>query len=116
MSRGMVKAGSTKPWPARRLNYRDSRDIQALQVSDIVCGAIAFYLNGHYHKPNANVDRKQLCGYVIDRFKLKGYIEKKREKGSGPLAHSTRSVSALNLCPAILDRQNRPRELEPVLN
>ena len=85
MSRGMVKSGSTKPWPARRLKYRDSRDIQALQVSDIVCGAIAFYLNGHYHKPNANADRKQLCDYVIDRFKLKGYIEKKREKGSGPL-------------------------------
>src|SRR5215213_10266844 len=33
MSRGMVKAGCTKVWPARRLNYRDSRDVQAIQVS-----------------------------------------------------------------------------------
>jgi len=85
MSRGMVKGGSTKIWPARRLIYRDSRDLQTLQVSDIVCGAIAFYLNGHYHKPNANKDRKQLCDYIFKRFKLNGYIETKREKGQGPL-------------------------------
>jgi hypothetical protein len=85
MSRGMVKAGSTRLWPARRLKYRDSRDVQGLQVSDIVCGAIAFYLNGHYHKPNASEDKKKLCDYIFDRFKLRGYIEKKREKGAGPV-------------------------------
>jgi hypothetical protein len=85
MSRGMVKSGSTKAWPARRLNYKDSRNIQALQVSDIVCGAIAFYLNGHYHKPNANKDKKQLCDYIFDRFKISSYVERKADKGFGPL-------------------------------
>jgi hypothetical protein len=85
MSRGMVKAGSTKLWPARRLNYRDSRDVQALQVSDIVCGAIAFYLNGSYHKPGANKDRKDLCDHIFEKFKILPYIERKKEKGFGPL-------------------------------
>jgi hypothetical protein len=85
MSHGMVKAGSTKLWPARRLNYRDSRDIQALQVSDIVCGAIAFYLNGHYHKPDANKDKKQLCDYIFERFKIRNHVERKQDKGFGPL-------------------------------
>jgi hypothetical protein len=85
MSRGMVKAGSTKRWPARRLTYRDSRDIQGIQVSDIVAGAIAFYLNGHYHKPDANKDRKQLCDHIFERFKIRSYVEKKQEKGFGPL-------------------------------
>jgi hypothetical protein len=65
MSRGMVKSGSTKPWPARRLNYRKSYEFQALQVSDIVCGAIAFYLNGSYHKPDANKDKRLLCDYIF---------------------------------------------------
>ena len=85
MSRGMVKGGAKRPWPARRLNYRDSRDVQAIQVSDIIAGAIAFYLNGHYHKAAANKDKKLLCDYIFDRFKIKEYVDQKRDKAFGPL-------------------------------
>jgi hypothetical protein len=110
ISRGMAKHGNHKPWPARRLSYRNSYDLQALQISDIVAGAIAFYLNGSYHKPNANKDKKQLCDYIFDRFKLCGYIDQKREKGFGPLIlwfreHQDRPMSR-HPRPAKADHEN----------
>jgi hypothetical protein len=85
LSRGMVKAGAKKIWPARRLKYRDSRDVQAIQVSDVICGAIAYRLNGHYNDPKANKDRRRLCDYVLDRFKIRAAVEQKKDKGFGPL-------------------------------
>jgi hypothetical protein len=109
MSRGMVKAGAVRPWPARRLYWRDSRDLHALQVSDIVAGAIAFYLNGHYHHPDANTDKKKLCDYVLDKFKIRTNIDKKTSsKGYGPLVLKFRQH--LNPPgPATLGRQSRPQ-------
>jgi hypothetical protein len=85
LSRGMAKSGAKRIWPARRLNYRDSRDVQAIQVSDVICGAIAYHLNGHYDDPKANKDRRLLSDYVLDRFKIRPYVEQKKDKGFGPL-------------------------------
>ena len=85
LSRGMVKGGAKRIWPTRRLKYCDSRYVQAIQVSDVICGAIAYRLNGHYNDPNANKDRRLLSDYVLDRFKIRPAVEQKKDKGFGPL-------------------------------
>jgi hypothetical protein len=87
MCRGLAKEPADKrKWAFRRLDFRDSRDVQALQVSDIVIGAVAYYINGHFHKPNAGKDKKLLCEHVLKTFKVWDYLENgKMEKGYGPL-------------------------------
>jgi hypothetical protein len=86
MSRGIAKERDKRKWAFRRVNFRNSRDVQALQVSDIVIGAIAYYINGHYHKAGSNKDKKLLCEYILNKFKILPTLRnKKMEKGYGPL-------------------------------
>lgn len=54
-----------KNWPFRRMAFRQSHEVQALQVSDILLGALAFRLNGHYDKPEASRSKKALSDYVL---------------------------------------------------
>ena len=44
----------------RRVQYRRSHDVQALQISDLLIGAIAYRLNRHYDEPGG-ADKKLLC-------------------------------------------------------
>ena len=86
MSRGIAKERGYQNWAVRRATFRNSRDVQALQVSDIVIGAIAYYINGHYHKAGANRDKKLLCEHVLKTFKVWDTLTRgKMEKGFGPL-------------------------------
>jgi hypothetical protein len=86
MSRGIAKERGVQNWAFRRAVFRNSRDVQALQVSDIVIGAIAYYINGHYHKVGANEDKKLLCQHVLKTFRIWDYLSRgKMEKGFGPL-------------------------------
>ncbi len=34
-------------------------------MSDIMIGALAYRLNRHYDKPDANADKKQLADYIM---------------------------------------------------
>jgi Protein of unknown function (DUF3800) len=65
MNLGVRKYGDTRDWPIRRLQYADPEYTQALQVVDIMIGALAFKLNGHYDKPEANPAKKELCDYIL---------------------------------------------------
>jgi hypothetical protein len=61
------KTRPTEDWPFRRMRFEKSHDIQALQVADILLGALAYKLNDHYNAANASPARKELCDHV---FKL----------------------------------------------
>jgi Protein of unknown function (DUF3800) len=70
LSRGMAKTGDNRDWPFRRVQFRFSHEWQAIQVSDVFIGAVAYRLNRHYDAPGANADKKQLCDYILRRTKF----------------------------------------------
>jgi hypothetical protein len=70
MNFGSRKYGDKRPWPYRRLRFEDPEKCQALQVVDIFIGALAYRLNGHYDKPEANKAKKELSDYVLKRAKI----------------------------------------------
>lgn len=70
MNAGMRKYGDKREYPVRRLRYHDPEDSQALQLVDLFIGAVAYKLNGHYDKPDANAGKKELCDFVLSRYKI----------------------------------------------
>jgi hypothetical protein len=58
-----------RSWPFRRIQFRRSWQLQALQVSDIFIGAIAYKLNGWYDHKDASSSKKALCDYIIGKAK-----------------------------------------------
>jgi Protein of unknown function (DUF3800) len=71
MNAGARKYGDRRPWPYRELKFQDPEAKQALQVVDILIGAIAFRLNGHYDKPEAKRAKKELSDYVCKWAKIR---------------------------------------------
>jgi Protein of unknown function (DUF3800) len=69
MNHGARKHGA-KGWPFRHLEFEDPEKCQALQVVDIVIGALAYRLNGHYQKTEANSGKKALCDYIFKRGRI----------------------------------------------
>jgi hypothetical protein len=85
LSRGLRKKGDKRDHPFRRVEFRLSHEHQALQISDILIGAVAYRLNRHYDQPNANDDKKQLCDYVLAKTGFDKFISDNtfREKAYG---------------------------------
>ena len=85
LNRGWAKTGYNKDWTFRRLKFRLSHEFQALQISDIFIGAIAYRLNRHYDSPSANADKKKLCDYILKRGALDKFIRETsfKEKAKG---------------------------------
>jgi hypothetical protein len=54
INRGLMKNDTSADWPIRRLHFRDSSKCQALQLVDILLGAVAFHLNGHRRRSAAS--------------------------------------------------------------
>jgi hypothetical protein len=75
MNFGMRKYGDTRDWPFRRVQFGDPERSQALQVVDIIIGALAFKLNGHYDNPSANKSKKELCDHVLRLSKINNVFE-----------------------------------------
>lgn len=65
LSSGARKDGDKRDYPFRRVKFRLSHEYQALQISDILIGAVAYRLNRHYDHPNANSDKKRLCDFIL---------------------------------------------------
>ena len=70
MNAGARKYSNRTDWPYRELKFEDPENKQALQVVDILIGAIAYRLNGHYQKTDANPAKKELCDYILQRAKI----------------------------------------------
>jgi hypothetical protein len=70
MNAGARKYNNRLDWPYRALKFEDPENKQALQVVDIMIGAIAYRLNGHYEKPDANRAKRELCEHVLRWAKI----------------------------------------------
>jgi hypothetical protein len=83
LCRGFRKQVPSNPNAFRRVQFRKSNDVQALQVSDILIGALAYRLNRHYDRPG-NDDKKALCEYILRKgdfwrfVSQSGFREKER--------------------------------------
>jgi len=66
LNRGAYKYDRRK-FPFRRLRFDDPEQCLALQAVDILIGAIAYRINGHYDKPTAKAAKREMCDYI---FKL----------------------------------------------
>jgi hypothetical protein len=86
LSRGIQKEGDKRDHPFRRVSFHLSHEDQALQISDLIIGAVAYRLNRHYDLPNANSDKKRLCDYVLMKtgFDKCIFFNSFREKSYGP--------------------------------
>jgi hypothetical protein len=81
---GLRREFRWRPAAFKRVQFRKSHEVQALQISDIMIGAVAYRLNGHYDKPGGG-DKKRLCEFVLKRSGLWGQVEtgKATEKAWG---------------------------------
>lgn len=67
LNSGCKKKGDKRDFPFRRCQFRDSAQTHALQLTDIVTGALAYRLNGHAAKEGASPAKIALSQYVLDR-------------------------------------------------
>jgi hypothetical protein len=75
MNAGVKKYGDKREFPIRRLRYHDPEVCQSLQLVDILIGALAYKLNGHYDQPKPNEAKKALCDFVLTRAKIKDPLQ-----------------------------------------
>jgi hypothetical protein len=77
---GMRKKGDPRDWPFRRLHFRESNESQALQVVDVLLGAVAYQLNEHHLVPGASPAKCELSEYVL---KKAGITDVKKDTSVG---------------------------------
>lgn len=70
LNRKSLEKNPNRDWPFRRIHFRDSKELQCLQLIDILIGAVAFKLNGHYDMPDASPAKRALCDHILGR----GYV------------------------------------------
>lgn len=64
------KKGGSETYPFRRLKFGDPETCLGLQVVDIFIGAMAYKLNRHYEKLDANPAKKELCDHIWSLCKI----------------------------------------------
>lgn len=87
MNLGIQKHGDQRLAPIRRFNFEDPEKKQALQVTDILIGALAYRLNGHYENPAANPAKKELSDYILRKARIARPFENTRHTGRFTLFH-----------------------------
>lgn len=70
LNRGCAKYGDKRDWPFRRCQFRNSQHTPALQLTDILIGAIAYRLNGHDKADGASPAKSELCAHILERAKV----------------------------------------------
>jgi hypothetical protein len=75
-----LKKEDPRDWPFRRIQFRRSWQLQALQVSDVFIGAVAYKLNGWYAEKNAAAHKRELCDYIINKAKARLYCRRGEPK------------------------------------
>ena len=71
LNHGARKKGDSRDWPFRRVHFRALPDCLPLQVVDILLGAVAYRLNGHYEERGASQARKELCDHILRRARIR---------------------------------------------
>ena len=67
LNRGCRKNGDARDWPFRRCQFRDSDTTPALQLTDVITGALAYQLNGHDKARGGSPAKRELSYYVTAR-------------------------------------------------
>lgn len=70
--------GDPRNYAARKVKSLHSHEVQALQVADLLIGAVAFRLNRHFDADKANPDKQQLCQHILRRGEAWAYIDSER--------------------------------------
>jgi hypothetical protein len=70
LNRGMRKKGDQRDWPFRRVHFQDSKKHHALQIVDVLIGALAFRLNGHHLKKGASATKRELADHILARANI----------------------------------------------
>src|SRR5687768_2892297 len=65
LNRGIRKQGDQRDWPYRRLHFRESHEVPALQLTDLLVGAIAFRVNGHHQATEASPAKRWLSEHIL---------------------------------------------------
>jgi hypothetical protein len=81
---GARRENGARPTPFRRVQFRKSHESQAIQVSDLLIGALAYRLNRHYDRPGG-ADKKKLCEHILKSARYWDYIGERgfKEKSWG---------------------------------
>jgi Protein of unknown function (DUF3800) len=64
LNHGIRRKQPDRDWPFRRVHFRDSHTCPPLQAVDVLLGAVAFHLNGHYAVPDASPAKKLLSDHI----------------------------------------------------
>ncbi|MFN3349106.1 DUF3800 domain-containing protein [Pseudorhodoplanes sp.] len=67
---GIRKKGDLRDWPFRRLHFQDSKSQYALQLVDLLIGAVAYRLNRHDMEPGASEPKTFLSQYILHRARI----------------------------------------------
>lgn len=84
LNRGRQKKQDQRDWPFRRCQFRNSKEVLLLQMTDILTGAIAFELNGHSTAFDASPAKIALSKHIFERAKVADVL-----KGTVPSAPFT---------------------------
>jgi hypothetical protein len=87
LNRGVMLKQPERDWPYRRLHFRDSSKCQSLQIVDIMIGAIAFRLNGHYAAPGASLAKRELSDHVLSLVNVRDVTRDTRVRGRFTIWH-----------------------------
>jgi hypothetical protein len=71
LNRGIKKKGDNRDWPYRRLQFREPDDCVILQLTDVLAGAIAYHLNGHYLATGASPAKCELMRHILDKANVR---------------------------------------------
>jgi hypothetical protein len=67
LNRGIRKHGDPRDWPYRRLHFRESHQVDALQLTDLLVGALAFRINGHHQVKEASPAKLSMSEHILQR-------------------------------------------------
>lgn len=67
LNRKIANFGDTRDWPYRRVQFRDSKSTDILQIADLFAGAIAYRQNGHHTLDGASPAKTELSAYILKR-------------------------------------------------
>jgi len=94
-----ARARDLRPWPYRRVQFRDSVTSPVIQLTDILTGAIAFRLNGHSVAPGASPAKLHLSNLVLEKARVNNPFADTSIAGKFTIWHRR-----LKVRPAVLDR------------
>ena len=87
LNHGARKNGDRRDWPFRRVHFRSLSGCIPLQVVDVLLGAVAYKLNGHYESRNANGARKELCDHILGQANIQNVTRDTAMKGKMTIWH-----------------------------